>query len=382
MTAIEARLGPRLVAFVHALRAAGVRIPPDRHLLLAQSLALVDVTDRAAVHAAARATLVTRHEDLARFEEVFATFWRAAADAPAHPTPPPAPAPPASLQGDRRRVDAMKDAAPEEGVAAARFSAAELLRVKSFAAMDAAELAAVQRLILAQRWTPSVRATRRYRPTGTRGNIDARATLRTWARGGTGGGALVRRERRIAPRPLVLLCDVSGSMAAYARPVLLFAYALGHRARRGRAGRLEVFTFGTRLTRVTRHLQHADVDRALAATGHAADDWGGGTRMGAALDEFNRAWGRRVLGKGPWLVIVSDGFDRGDPALLATAMARLRQNCRRILWLNPHKADPAYEPLTRGMQAALPFIDDLRPVHNLASLDALAAAVGWRTRRD
>jgi uncharacterized protein with von Willebrand factor type A (vWA) domain len=178
---------------------------------------------------------------------------------------------------------------------------------------------------------------------------------------------LPRRARRLAPRPIVVLADVSGSMERYARVLVHFAYGLAH----GDA-RVETFLFATRLTRVTRRLRSRRGSGALAGLARDVQDWGGGTRIGEALRAFNRQWARRVMRNGPVVLIVSDGWDRGDPALLARELARLHRSCRRLIWLNPLLGSPAYEPLTRGMRAALGHVDDFLPAHNLESLDGLA----------
>jgi uncharacterized protein with von Willebrand factor type A (vWA) domain len=185
------------------------------------------------------------------------------------------------------------------------------------------------------------------------------------------GGELIelaRRRRQEKQRPLVLLCDVSGSMERYSRMLLLFAHALSRSH-----GRVEAFLFATRLTRVTPQLAKDRSFNVLAAVGQAVPDWSAGTRIGEVLRTFNRRWGRRVLSHGPIVLLISDGWDRGDPELLRTEMARLQRSCHRLIWLNPLLGSQAYEPLTRGMQAALAHVDDFLPVHNLVSLEALAS---------
>jgi hypothetical protein len=176
-----------------------------------------------------------------------------------------------------------------------------------------------------------------------------------------------RRTRRTTPRPLVLICDVSGSMEPYARLLLLFAHAIA-----GDARRVEVFVFSTRLTRVTRQFATRRAQVAMSAVREAVGDWSGGTRIGAAIRSFNVHWARRVLRGNPVLLLISDGWDLGDPQELAREMARLQRSVRRLIWLNPLLGSPGYEPLARGMHAALPFVDDFLPVHNMVSLEALA----------
>jgi uncharacterized protein with von Willebrand factor type A (vWA) domain len=176
------------------------------------------------------------------------------------------------------------------------------------------------------------------------------------------------RNIRTEPRPLVLICDISGSMERYSRILLQFAHAIS-----AGLGNVETFVFGTRLTRITRQLRHKDIDDAIDAVSKHVVDWSGGTRIGEAIKEFNFRWGRRVLGRSPVVLLISDGWDRGDPELLAREMDRLQRSCHRLIWLNPLLGTPGYEPLTVGMQAALPFVDDFLPVHNLVSLEQLGA---------
>jgi hypothetical protein len=178
---------------------------------------------------------------------------------------------------------------------------------------------------------------------------------------------LARRQTKTKPRQLVVICDVSGSMDRYSRILLQFIYAVEN----GMA-KVEAFVFGTRLTRVTRLLKHQDIDEAMRRVAREVQDWSGGTRIGQSLQSFNQEWARRVLRNGAVVLIISDGWDRGDPQLLAQEMARLQRSCYRLIWLNPLLGSPRYEPLTRGMQAALPYIDDFMPIHNFASLEALA----------
>ena len=190
------------------------------------------------------------------------------------------------------------------------------------------------------------------------------------------------RQRRKKRRPLVLLCDISGSMEPYSRLLLHFIYAISHSqdsAAQLGLEKVEAFVFGTRLTRLTRQLRHRDIDRAIQEASRRIEDWGGGTRTGEALKEFNFTWSRRVLGRGAVVMIISDGWDRGDIGLLGREMERLKMSCYRVVWLNPLLGSSNYEPLTRGMQAALPFIDDFLPVHNLHSLEQLGALLASLT---
>jgi uncharacterized protein with von Willebrand factor type A (vWA) domain len=194
-----------------------------------------------------------------------------------------------------------------------------------------------------------------------------RTLRRSWRFGGE-PVELSWRHIRTEPRPLVLICDISGSMERYSRILLQFAHAIS-----AGLGDVETFVFGTRLTRITRQLRHKDIDDAIDAVSKHVVDWSGGTRIGEAIKEFNFRWGRRVLGRSPVVLLISDGWDRGDPELLAREMDRLQRSCYRLIWLNPLLGTPGYEPLTVGMQAALPFVDDFLPVHNLVSLEQLGA---------
>ncbi len=243
----------------------------------------------------------------------------------------------------------------------------ERLRLKDFAELTADERRTVQRLIAEQSFLPP-RRTRRSRADSRAGQLDLGATLRRSLRRGGEPFELLRRRRRERDRPLVVLCDISGSMEAYARLFLPFAYTL-----RSATDRLEVFVFATRLTRITRELARRDVDLALRSASARIADWGGGTRIGESLKKFNFEWARRLLGRGAWVMVLSDGWDRGDRELLEREMARLRRSCQRLIWLNPLLGSTGYQPVAGGIRAVLPFVDDFLPVHNLRSLEQLAA---------
>jgi uncharacterized protein with von Willebrand factor type A (vWA) domain len=327
----------------------------------------VDASSREEAYFALRAALCSSRAELAIFAEAFAAVFTLNE---------PRPEPPEDLSAEGRAalpragVSRREEEAPafELLPVPAAYSEQELLREKDFAEYSDAERAAARALLMRlARRTPQ-RLSRRTRPTRRRREVhDLRATVRASLR--HGGELLERRYREPAERPrrLVLVCDVSGSMAPYARMLLQYLQAsVAARAR------VEAFVFGTRLTRVTRELAGRDPDRALARASEHVSDWSGGTRIGAALAELNREHGRRI-GRGAVIVVLSDGWDRGDPDLLAAEMARLRRCAHRVLWLNPLAADPRYEPLTRGMQAALPHVDHLLPGNSIASLEALAS---------
>jgi len=248
------------------------------------------------------------------------------------------------------------------------YSDRELLRHKNFAEMSAEESEAVKQMMSHLLWNVSERKTRRHRIGKGHRLIDMRRTLRQSLRS---EGEIINwsyREPKSKPRPLIVIADISGSMERYTRLLLHFIYGMKAALRQP----VEAFVFSTRLTRITRPLQIRDLDLALKNVGLLVHDWAGGTRIGESLKTFNFEWARRVLGRGAVVLIISDGWDRGDVDLLKREMARLKRNCFSLIWLNPLLGAPDYEPLTRGIQAALPNIDHFLPVHNLASLEDLA----------
>src|SRR5439155_21048853 len=260
----------------------------------------------------------------------------------------------------------MPRQAEEDGVPpnSSGYSANELLRHKDFEEMTWVETDQVKRLLQQAPWRIAERRTRRLRPSHG-GRVDLRRTARQSIRS---SGELIRilhRQPRLRRRPIVLLCDVSGSMERYSRLLLIFAHAIARRED------VETFVFSTRLTRITRMLRRRDLDRALEAVSKSVHDFSGGTRIGAALAEFNRRWARRVLGHGAVVIVISDGWDRGDVHQLEVELARLQRSAQRLIWLNPLLGSDGYEPLTRGMAAALPHTDDFLAAHNLNALDDL-----------
>jgi uncharacterized protein with von Willebrand factor type A (vWA) domain len=348
------------------MRAGGVRIGVGELLAAHRALAAVDAASRDEAFFALRAALCSSHGDLDAFAAAFDVAFGARA-APFDPREALAHLPQTALP--RIGVPARGDEAPlvQRQPVPAAFSAEELLREKDFAEYSDAERAAARRLLARLAARGPRRLSRRTRPTRRRREVhDLRATVRASLR--HGGELVERRYREPAERPrrLVLICDVSGSMAPYSRMLLQYLQA----AVAARA-RVEAFVFGTRLTRVTRELAGKDPDRALQRAAGRVADWSGGTRIGAALAELNRVHGRRI-GRGAVVVVLSDGWDRGDPEVLAAEMARLRRTAHRVVWLNPLAADPHYEPLTAGMVAALPHVDHLLPGNSIASLEALA----------
>jgi uncharacterized protein with von Willebrand factor type A (vWA) domain len=361
----------RVVALAGALREEGVVVGAGESALALRALQAVDPGDREASRLALRPVLCARHEDLAAFDrafgEVFGAFVPLTFDDPDAEDPVEVSREIASNTQDDPSAQ-PDDPDGEDATPPAAASAIEVLRRKDFAAYTEDELLQARALLADLARRGPTRMGRRHRPVrGSRGRADLRGTMRSAVRHDGEVLELRRRAPVPVPRRLVLVLDVSGSMAAYARILLQYAQA----AVAARA-RVEVFAFGTRLTRLTLELRGRDPDAALERAAHAVTDWSGGTRIGASLAELNRTHGRHV-GRGADVVILSDGWDRGEPELLAQEMARLRRTAHRVVWLNPLRAAPDYEPLVRGMAAALPHTDHFMAGHSLASLDELAA---------
>ena len=247
------------------------------------------------------------------------------------------------------------------------WSDVEALSRKDFAEFTDAELAAARAAIERLEWQPGLRRTRRW-VAGRGSRLDLRRALRASVRTGGDMVRLPRRVRRVRPRPIVLLCDVSGSMEVYSRLLVHFAHAITRRHRR-----VEAFLFSTRLTRITRELRKPHIGDAVDAVSRAVPDWSGGTRIGESLQEFHRRWGRRALARAPVVLLVSDGWDRGEPDVLEAAVSRLQRSSHRLIWLNPLIGTTDYQPLTRGLQAALPYVDDFLPARSLRDLADLTA---------
>lgn len=365
-----------LVLFGRILRGLGFDIHPGRLVDLTTALEGIDLSRKADFYHTLRGLLVHRQEEIALFDRAFDLFWRRPAegnlfDLGALLTRPRSLPPHSLLSIPHRSQPAGGDTGPtvEQTLLeiSRAYSARELLRHKDFGELTGEELAAVRHMLAHFTWQLGERRTRRL-ISGRGAHPDLRRTLRRNLRYGGEWLVWLTRTPQIKPRPLVILADISGSMERYTRLLLHFLYSLAG----GLSQRVELFLFSTRLTRVTRQLHRRDVDEAINQVSRAVPDWAGGTRMGAAVKEFNFVWGRRVLRGGAVVLIISDGWDRGDPALLGREMGRLRRTCHRVVWLNPLLGSERYEPLTRGLQAALPFIDDFLPVHNLASLEDLA----------
>ncbi len=368
----ETALTHTLVGFGRALRDAGVPVGSGDLMTYCTAASRLDPSDLVDLYWAGRCTLVTRHDHIVIYDRVFKAFFLGASGGQVADLLQLA----ASASAQTLAVlnvpatEELGEEAGEETMLGLMASDAETLRHKAFGACTPDELAAVRRIMARIRLTPPKRRTRRTRPASQVGTKpDLRRTVREVMRMHGEPAELYWRRRKVRLRPLILILDVSGSMADYSRALLQFAYS----AKRATA-RVEVFCFGTRLTRITKALDHRRPDDALRLASTTVFDWDGGTRIGASLDAFVRQWGRRGLCRGGIVVICSDGLDRGDPALLSAAMERLARLCYRVVWMNPHKGDNAdFRPNTLGMMVAAPHIDLLLSGHDLASLEELAA---------
>jgi uncharacterized protein with von Willebrand factor type A (vWA) domain len=363
-----------LVGFARELRGSGMPVGPGDVVTYCSAMSPLDPTDLLDLYWAGRTTLVTRHDQIPVYDRVFRRFFLG--DGEEEPTP----AKPFSLRSraEARSVLEVPRTEPgrrgrDEREARLGLVAADAaaLRTKSFTKCTPEELAALRRIIKTIALTPPRRRTRRTVAAPGGRTPDLRRTLRETMRMHGEPAELFWRRRRLRLRPLTLILDVSGSMADYSRNLLQFA----HSATRT-AARVEVFCFGTRLTRVTRELWRRRPDDALERAAQAVVDWEGGTRIGESLDAFVRDWGRRGVCRGGIVVVCSDGLDRGDPGTLAAAMDRLSRLCHRVVWLNPHKGDDAdFRPNTLGMMVAAPHIDLLLSGHDLRSLEEFAASL-------
>jgi uncharacterized protein with von Willebrand factor type A (vWA) domain len=359
----------RLATVAAAMRAEGARVGVGELLTAHRALAAIGCSSRQDARSALRAVMCSRRDDLERFERAFlAAFGGELPESHRHSL---------DALGEIERAALPRAGIPGSGggvapdpdatAVPAAWSDVELLRHKDFALYTDAEMAIARELIARLARRGPMRLSRRTRPTRKRGHEhDLRRVLRASMR--TAGEPVERywRTPSVRPRPVVLVCDVSGSMQPYARMLLQYLHACVAARRR-----VEAFAFGTRLTRITYELSGRDHDRALERAGEAVNDFAGGTRIGASLAELNRVHGRR-LGRGAVVVILSDGWDRGDPEQLGTEIARLGRSAHRLLWLNPLAANPDYEPLTRGMRAAVPHTDELLAGNSLGSLEQLA----------
>lgn len=368
-----------LLLFARLLRELGFVIPPDRIGDLARVLDRIGVTRREDVYHATRALFVHRQTDLPLFDRAFRLFFSIQGN-PQPSVIDPTQAPTArgwrpktieQLADEARQTEPRQANPPPTATEIVPlYSPVEILRHKRFDQLSDEELRQARRALQALEWRVSPRKTRRYKriPRGAR--LDLSRLLRRNLKHGADLYELPARERKYEPRPLVVLADISGSMERYSRMVLQLVHALGYSAL---ISRVEVFVFGTRLTRTTSELKRRSVDEALARIGARVPDWAGGTRIGDALKTFNYRWARRVLRQGAVVLIISDGWDRGDLDLLQTEMARLQRSCSRLIWLNPLLGDASFRAEVQGLRVALPFVDDHLPIHNLASLEQLVA---------
>ena len=372
------RFVDNLMLFGRMLRGLGLEVHVGRLLDVTVALQYVDVGVRDDVYHTCRTLLVHRRDDLEIFDAAFDTFWRdhgfafdrrnvmrtdgsggAETDArKAEPAARPVAAQPSGQDGEaegRSPVGTLRTWSDVDAIAGkdfAEFTAEEVARAR----------AALDRLV----WIPGERRTRHW-VAGRGSRVDLRRALARSIRTGGDVVKLPRRRRRMRPRPIVLLCDVSGSMEHYSRMLLQFVHVMGRRHRR-----FEAFLFSTRLTRITTELRRRRLDEAVAAVGRSVPDWSGGTRIGDALRVFHQRWSRVVLHRSPVVLLISDGWDRGDPIVLRDQMARLQRSCHRLIWLSPLIGTVDYAPLTRGLVAALPFVDDFLPVRTLTNLADLA----------
>jgi uncharacterized protein with von Willebrand factor type A (vWA) domain len=361
--ALVDRSGPTrsVVTFCRALRSEGMRVPVSDVFTYVHALGVLGVRLTGDVYWAGRATLVRRPEDIETFDRVFSAYWSGDGSRSAERI--------GTVEVTRIRLanrDAGSTEDDEGDPGVLRYSSAETLRNKDFAECSPEELAEAIETMRLLRITEVVRPSHRWIGTRRGGRTDIRATIRHSMRRG-GEVISIERMRRVPRiRRLVLLCDVSGSMEPYARALLRFAHILVA----GRT-RVEAFALGTRLTRLTRQLSSRDPDAAMAAASTAVPDWSGGTRLGDGVREFNDRFGVTGMARGSQVVVLSDGWDRGDPSELGAQMARLHRVAHQVVWVNPLKATPDYEPLAQGMAAALPHVDRFLPGHNVASLQEL-----------
>ena len=380
------RLGENIMHFARVLRRAGLPIGPGQVLQALRSVEAVGLANREDFYWTLYSVFVNRRDQREIFDQAFHIFWRnpdilgrmmglmlpemgAMQDAA-----------PKGEEMSRRLAEALnpsnnkaKEQFEDEEItldATLTWSANEVLAQKDFEKMSSEEIAAALKAIERMRLPAMEVKTRRYRAAPNGARIDMRRTLRAALRGGNGYIPLMKREKRVRRPPLVILCDISGSMERYSRMLLHFLHAVTNDR-----DRVFTFLFGTRLTNVTRYLRYKDVDEALARCGDAVVDWSGGTRIGHSLHEFNQYWARRVLTQGAVVLMISDGLDRDEAAGLSGEMERLHKSCRRLIWLNPLLRFEGFQPKSIGIRAILPHVDEFRTIHNLDSMRDLVAAL-------
>jgi uncharacterized protein with von Willebrand factor type A (vWA) domain len=362
-SSLVSHLADNLLVFGRLLRTAGLDVHMGRMLDVLKALPLIDIGSRDEVYHTCRTLLVHRREDLPAFDRAFNAFWRRGDTMIAR----------VGIADRREDAQAADGALAVEMVGDATagdaaggpmrtYSTAAVLASKDFSDFTADELALARAALDRLTWNPGERRTRRWiRGAGSR--IDMRRALAASVRTSGDVIKLPRRTRRIRRRPIVLICDVSGSMERYSRMLLQFSHALSRRH-----VHVESFVFSTTLTRITNELRTKGLDAAVGEAARAVPDWSGGTRIGEALKTLHQRWMRRVLHGGPVVLLISDGWDRGEPEVLRLQVARLQRSCHRLIWLNPLIGTADYAPLTRGLQAALPYVDDFLPARTLTNL--------------
>ena len=384
----DGKLVANIAYFARALRAAGIPVGAGRLIDAIRAVEAVGFSEKKDFFWTLHACFVTRPEQHATFNQIFRLFWRDPQFlehmmSMLRPSLRGANEPPKKKDAERRAAEALLDGADQpqqereekseeiEFDAVLSFSDSEKLKQQDFEQMSADELTRARRAI-AQIKLPIKPIASRRTIASSRGALpDWRATLRAAMRTGGDLQSFKRRQRKEHYPNLVALCDISGSMSGYSRMLLHFLHAASNAKGAGWA-KVHSFTFGTRLTNITRHLQTRDVDAALRAAGHQAQDWEGGTRIGESLHAFNRDWSRRTLGQGAVVLLITDGLDRDDTALLAREAERLRLSCRRLIWLNPLLRWEGFAPKASGVKALLPHVDTFIASHNITSLEALA----------
>jgi uncharacterized protein with von Willebrand factor type A (vWA) domain len=357
------------LGFARALRAAGVPVTQDLAQGFLAAVAILGLDDQRATYAAGRATLCAGPDDLERYDQVFEAYFNARDGLPrTRPAQP-------SVQSfsELPATDATGEGEDADEVVRAAASETEVLRHRDVATMSASEKARLAAMFATLRPRPPMRRTARHQA-WHRGDVDASRTLRASLRRLGEPADIAWRRRGVRPRRVVLLVDVSGSMSGYADPLLRLAHRFTQIGRE-RRGVVETFTVGTRLTHLTRAMRLRDTERALVAAGETVPDWSGGTRLGETLRFFLDRWGQRGMARGAVVVVFSDGWERGDPSLLAEQMARLHRVAHRVVWVNPHRGKAGYEPVQQGVLAALPHIDDFVAGHSLATYADLMEVV-------
>ncbi|WP_137112244.1 VWA domain-containing protein [Rhodobacter sp. SY28-1] len=397
----DGKLAHNIAHFARALRKVGLPVGPGRTLDAVNAVAAAGFDRREDFYFTLQAIFVSRPEERSTFAQVFRLFWRdpryldhmmSLMLPQVHGVQEDRAAEAAEKRAAEALLDGQLPPAPEEQPegdqieidATATMSAEERLKTLDFEQMSAAEIAEAKRMLAKLALPVQPLKTRRSAPSTLTARIDARRTLREAMRHG-GELTTLKFKAPVTRWPnLVVLCDISGSMADYSRMVLHFVHAVANRKGQGWA-KVHAFTFGTRLTNITRHLRARDVDAALKAAGSEAQDWSGGTRIGQSLHAFNRDWSRRVLGQGAVVLLITDGLDRDDTVLLAKEVERLHLSCRRLIWLNPLLRWTGFAPKAQGIRAILPHVDSFRAGHSIASLEALGQAIsepGDRGERD